>query len=116
MIDFLAHLLQTPSDFAGDPAGLIGNQSAHALLVGAGATAALAWAFPPRFAAFLVAGLYAVWEATQFFFGAGLLDALTDWSFVAAGCALAWSITAGSRLWAQRLIVGIGFAALLAAG
>lgn len=118
MIDFLSGLLATPSDFAGDPEGAIGNQAAHAIAVGGGLFLLFLPVCRRLFAAAQVAAwqaalmLYAAWEALQFFFGATALDALTDWAFVATGATVYWTIWRDDPAWARRLSAALAVALL----
>lgn len=119
VIDLLRDLLSTPSDFAGDPAGGIGNQAAHAVAVGGGLFLLALPGCHRLFAAPAVAAwqaaliLYAGWEAAQFAYGATLVDALTDWAFVATGATLYWTLWRDDPAWARRLAASLA-AALVA--
>lgn len=83
--NWLGRLLRSPSAHPGDPEGWVGNQSAHALIVGGGLVLAFWWAAHPALWAALI---YAVWEVIQLRYGAGWLDCLTDWLFVTSGAVL----------------------------
>ena len=85
-----------PDAFMNDPLGWAGNQSAHALVIGGGLWALLVWAgLPLAWAYGAVAAAYAVWEIVTF--RGDVLDAVTDFAFVAAGCAFVWSAWAMKR-------------------
>ena len=105
----------TPDAFASDPLGWIGNQAAHALLIGGGAWACLLFAGLSRCAAFgAVAGFYALWEAVTF--RGDALDGFTDWAFVIAGAALVWAAWSFNRKDMAVLFLGLALAAAIGMG
>ena len=105
----------TPDAFANDPLGFIGNQAAHALIVGGGAWACLTFAGLRRAWAYAaVAGFYALWEAATF--QGDMLDAFTDWAFVMAGAALVWAAWSSNRKDMAILFLGVILAGAVGIG
>lgn len=102
-------MITDPSSFPGNPLGWIGNQSAHALIVGCGGFALVA-VLVNRWAAIVAVALaYAAWEAWTF--RGDALDAVTDWTFVMCGAAFARAAWSG-----DRRDIGLTFAGLVLAG
>lgn len=101
-----------PSAFDGDPLGGIGNQAAHALVVGAGGWLILAAVLPQRAALAAVLLAYAVWEAWQIALGGGFEDGFTDWAFVASGAVLARVLWRGDVIAARTILAALIAAAL----
>lgn len=105
----------TPDSFAGDPLAWIGNQTAHALLIGGGGWALLVWAGLRRAPAYAaVAGLYALWEAITY--RGDTLDGVTDWAFVIAGAAMAWAAWSMQRRDLAVLFLGLVLAGAVGMG
>lgn len=105
----------TPDSFAGDPLAWIGNQTAHALLIGGGGWALLVWAGLRRAHAYaVVAGLYALWEAITY--RGDTLDGVTDWAFVIAGAAMAWAAWVSDRKDLRLVFAGVIIAGIIGMG
>lgn len=102
-----------PSSFPGDPLGWLGNQSAHALIVGCGGFALVAAIWTKRAAAVAVALSYAAWEVWTF--QGDTLDAVTDWTFVMCGAAFAWAAWTGNRRDLVVTFAGLMLAAAIGA-
>ena len=76
----LFDLLRTPSSFPDDPHGFAFNQAGHA-----GVGMLFVWALGP-WSFWLLAVLYAVWEAVQWReYGGEDWDCAQDWAFVMTG-------------------------------
>jgi hypothetical protein len=86
---FLSRLIRHPSDFRDDPEGHVGNQSAHALLIGPVIALAGMWAgLPGQWPLAPLALAYGAWEAMHYRRGATLPDCVEDWCTVMLGAAL----------------------------
>lgn len=89
-------MIFAPDAFLGDPLGWIGNQAAHALIVGMGLFAlAAATRLSRKQALWVTLALYGLWEVRTF--AGDFLDAATDWAFVAMGAAFGWAAWEGRR-------------------
>lgn len=76
----LQDLLRTPSSFPDDPRGFAFNQAGHA-----GVGMLFVWALGP-WSFWLLAVLYAAWEAVQWReYGGDDWDCAQDWAFVMTG-------------------------------
>lgn len=95
--------------FLGDPLGWAGNQAAHALLIGCGGFALAAVTHLTRAQALgLILALFGLWEVVTF--AGDVLDAVTDFAFVAAGAVF------GKAAWElDRRVMAYSFAAIVIA-
>lgn len=100
----------TPDAFQGDPLGWAGNQSAHVLIIGAGVWSLMSRLGLRRACAYgAVAASYALWEAVTF--QGDILDAVTDFAFVAAGAGMAWAAITFDRRDLLLIFAGVIIAA-----
>ena len=103
-------MITTPDAFLGQPLAWVGNQAAHALIVGAGVFALAAVTRLNRRQAFWVTlALYGLWETWTF--AGDFLDAATDWAFVAMGAGFGWAAWEGNRDKLSLAFAGILLAA-----
>ena len=107
-MSFLRSLLRTPDAQARDPAAWVGNQAAHALLVGGLLLALTGWL--PQ-AVWVLAGLYALWELAQLRYGSTVWDGLCDWAFVVTGALLVEAGWQGDAARFRLLLAGLLIAA-----
>ena len=105
----------TPDAFPGDPLAWIGNQSAHVLVIGAGVWSLMSWLGMRRAWAYgAVAASYAVWEWATF--QGDVLDAVTDFAFVAAGAGMAWAAITFDRRDLLLIFAGVIIAGAIGVG
>lgn len=104
----LRSLLTSPSAQPDDPAAWVGNQAAHALVVGGALLALVGWL--PQ-AVWIVAGLYALWELAQLRYGSTPWDGLCDWAFTVTGALLVEAGWHGDAARFRPLLAGLLLAA-----
>lgn len=112
LLALLRRLVQSPDGYHGDPEGWVGNQAAHALVVGGLLLLGSLWL--GQWAAVAVAVLYAAVEAVQIrFYGSKLWDSLSDWSFVVCGALLVQAGWHGDATIFRLILVNLLAAAAL---